>query len=249
MAILGYKKSAQSIRSFGLAEWLETRGFAGWLEIATDGLEAPARQRVAKEIGTHYAESVSAHMVAGLAQLSAQSTALAELGDPEVAARNFKKSHLTESDVKSMKWMERMSAKPLFSFRMLPLDLLPLAGLALLCSRSHRTLLLWLLAIYLLVEYVGFRLIPRLLYAKRLPRTSFLKGLALSTFLTEAAFGSCYAVLFCAQNHNIYASGFIGLFVVLRSSLSSNFSLRIWNKLRKMGDARNDPPPRQTPAS
>jgi hypothetical protein len=250
MAILGYKNSRQIIRAYGMAEWLETRGFAGWLEIATDDLRAEDKQRITGEIEAHYAEAVSAHMTAGLAQLSAQATALEELGDPEVAAHNFKKSHLTESDAKTLQWIERISSMPLFSFRMLPLDLLPLALFALVYLLSYISPDFWILAAYLLVQYVGFRLIPRLLSTKGLQRISFLKWLALSAYLTEVAFGSYLAVLFYTKNCNIFVLGFLGLNMLLSSMIThSHSSLRIWNKLRKMGEERNDLPPRQTPAS
>src|SRR5579863_7417708 len=102
MAILGYKNNTVFIRDFGLTEWLKTRGLAGWLEIATDGLEAPARQRIANQIGCHYAEAIHLHLAEGEPECSAQSTALAELGDPQKAALNFRKSHLTEYEARSM---------------------------------------------------------------------------------------------------------------------------------------------------
>src|ERR1700722_7748915 len=121
MAILGYNK-------FDLAKWLETRGLAGWLEIATQDLQAPDKQRIAHEIEAHYAEAVSTHMEAGEPELSAQVKALADLGDPRVAARNFNESHLTEPQAKSMQWMGRRAAQPLFCFQMLLWDILPLGG-------------------------------------------------------------------------------------------------------------------------
>jgi hypothetical protein len=135
MAILGYKKSTQFIRTFGMAEWLKTRGLAGWLEIATDGLEAPAKQRIANEIGAHFDEAVSAHLAAGESESSSRATALAELGDPQAAALSFNKSHLTEFEAKSMKWIEWTAAKPLFTFRSLKLDSMVLLGFALLIFR------------------------------------------------------------------------------------------------------------------
>src|SRR5580658_2613790 len=146
MAVLGYDK-------FNLAKWLETRGLAGWLEIATDGLEAPARQRIANEIGVHYAEAVNAHLAAGDAELAAQSTALAELGDPQKAAVNFQKSNLTDSQAKSMQWMERTATKPLFSVRMLPLDLIPLAGLVFVWLPLRQIFSSRLLAVGVLMAY------------------------------------------------------------------------------------------------
>ena len=253
MAILGHNNRLRFIREFGLAEWLNTRGLAGWLEIATDKLDAPAKQRIAREIEVHYAEAVHDHMAAGEAELSAQATAMLELGDPTVAALSFQKSHLTESEAKSIKWMEWAAAKPLFSFWALLLDGIPLGGVALLLSHLHgnpRDLLdFHFFASLVLVSYAGFRLIPRLLCARTLPRTSFIKGLALSIWLTDVALVSCYALFIYTRIHNVYVGGFFGLYLVLLHTFRRNSPSRIWNKLRKMGDARNELPPWQTPAS
>jgi hypothetical protein len=38
MAILGYKKIIWN-HQFGMPEWLKKRGLAGWLEVATVGLD------------------------------------------------------------------------------------------------------------------------------------------------------------------------------------------------------------------
>jgi hypothetical protein len=250
MAILGYKtfedyNSAMFNREFGLAEWLRTHGLAGWLEIATDGLEASAKQRIANEIEVHYSEAVKDQMAAGEPELSAQTTALLQLGDPQAAALNFQKSHLTESEARSMKSMEWIAAKPFCSFWALPLDIMPLLGFVLLCVYPHRIFQSRLLAIAMLVAYAGFRLIPRLLCAKPLPRKSFIKVLALSTFLTSVALGGWNALLFYTTTHDIYIGGFFGLYIVVLQTFKSHSPLRIWNKLRKMGDERNELPPRQ----
>ncbi|HEX3719213.1 MAG TPA: permease prefix domain 1-containing protein [Verrucomicrobiae bacterium] len=231
MAILGDKNSSLAFRDVGLTEWWKTCGLPGWLEIATNGLEAAAKQRIAQEIEAHFAEAISDHLRAGESEPSAQEMALKELGDPQVAARNFQKSHLTESDGKAIRWMEWSAAKPFFSFGML--DAIPLAGFALLWLRGRQTPYVRIAAIFLLVTYVGCRLIPRLLYTMRLSRTSFIKGVTLSAFLTDTACGICLAMFFYTLCQNIYVSGFFGLFNVLLPNLKSSSSLRIWNKLRK----------------
>jgi hypothetical protein len=244
MAILGYKNSSFFTRSFGLEEWLKTRGLAGWLEIATDGLEAPGRQRVAHEIAAHYAEAISAHLAAGEPETSAQATALAELGDPQEAALNFQKNHLTAAEAKQLKWMEWLAAKPFFSFWMPVLDIIPFAGFALLCSNSHWDFNVRLFAIPVLVAYVGARLIPRLLGTRPLPRESFLKGLVLSNLIAIVSLSFGYALIMYMPDHDAFAA----VLVIYIWGFSLNPMFRIWNKLRKRGDGRADLPPHQTPA-
>ncbi|HEV7924924.1 MAG TPA: hypothetical protein VGR14_06190 [Verrucomicrobiae bacterium] len=253
MAILGYKNSKQFVRAFGLAEWLETRGLAGWLEIATDGLEAPARQRIANEIEVHYAEAVGAHLAAGEPELSAQSTALAELGDPQEAAVNFQKRHLTESEAKSLKWMERTATKPLFSFRALPLDIIPLAAVALFLYHSvqwnsRNELDSHFFAGLALVAYVGYRLIPRLLASRTMPRNTFRKEIALCYLVTFPAVFLPMWLISCMQDGGILGDINRVLFVYLYG-FRFNPGFRVWKKLRKMGDERHELPPWPTTAS
>jgi hypothetical protein len=249
MAILGYKESVQSIRSFGLPEWLKTRGLAGWLEIATDGLETPARQRIAIEISAHYSEAVSAHLEAGEAEDSAKRTALAELGDPLEAALNFKKSHLTEYEAKRLKWLEWTAAKPLFAMRSLGLDSIPLAGFALLiCNDSHGKLDLNFLGDFLLLAYAGFRLIPRLICARSRPRNLYLKELALSYLLTYAALGFTCASIIWLHDQGAFGA-FDSALLLYGYAYAFNPGFRIWNKLRKMRDEGHDLPPCQPTSS
>jgi hypothetical protein len=260
MAILGYKNSRQLIRKLGLAGWLETRGLAGWLEIATDGLEAPARERIAIEIGAHYAEAVGAHLAAGESELSAQAAALAELGDPQEAALNFQKSHLTEFEARSMRWMERTAAKPLFSFRTLALDSIPLAALLLLVffvPRNTNFLLPFEFILGLkfrfsltlvLVAYAGCRVIPRLLYARTKSPNSFWRQLALSFLITDVALALGFAQYVYISNSGVLA-GWNSAFILFLCGYRLNPGLLIWNKLRKMGEERNELPPGPTTAS
>jgi len=254
MAILGYKNSstAKAVRAYGLTEWLETRGLAGWLEIATDGLEAPARQRIANEIGVHYVEAVSAHLAAGEPEHSAQATALAELGDPQKAALNFQKSHLTESESKSLKWMEWAATKPFFCFRALPIDSIPFAAAALFFYSVHWKARPFLdshfIAGLFLVAYAGFRLIPRLLGARTMPRNTFRRALAVCYLLTYAVVVVPLWLIPIMQDRNILCA-FDAAFIVYFYGCAFNPGFRVWNKLRKMGDERNEPPPWQTTAS
>jgi hypothetical protein len=242
MAILGYDK-------FNLVKLLETRGLPGWLEIASDDLEASAKQRIANEIGVHYAEAVSAHLVTGEPELSAQLTALAELGDPRVAAATFQKRYLTVSEAKRVQIMAQRAAKPLFSFRMLPLDIIPLAVLVFLCLPLPQLFDLRLFTVGILVAYAGLRLIPRWLCATSLPRTSFISGLALSAFLTSVALSSWFALFSYSINHNFILCGCWFLYMLLINNIGFQSPWRIWNKLRKTVEARHELPPWQTTAS
>ena len=72
------------------------KGLYHWLEIATERLAAPAKERVRGEIEAHYAEAVAVHVAEGLTESDAKMAAIAELGDAKVAARRFRREHLTE---------------------------------------------------------------------------------------------------------------------------------------------------------
>jgi hypothetical protein len=248
MAILGYTNRSQFIRSFGLTEWLRARGVAGWLEIATEGLAKPAKERIASEIGAHYAEAVSVHMAAGEPDISAQTAALTELGDPQLAAKNFQENHLTESEAKWMQSMERMAAQPFFSFRTMSCsltDIAPLIVAVLLRSPAHQTFIFHVWAISALITFTGFRLVPRLLYAKILSRTAFLKAIALSFHITDFTIGTLYffALVICKLHKGevVFSHSDLVFFFLYMNHPGRH----IWHKLRKMGDERNDLPPQQ----
>ena len=73
-----------------------------WLEIATDGLAVPGRERVRREIGAHFTQAVKAHLAEGQSEPVAQINALEELGDANTAQRNFRKRHLTKDEEKQL---------------------------------------------------------------------------------------------------------------------------------------------------
>ncbi len=244
MAILGYNK-------LDLAKWLEKRRLAGWLEIATDDLEPLAIQRIAHEIETHYAEAVSAHVATGQPEVSAQDTALAELGDPRVAAANFKKTYLTASEAEWMQAWERIAAKPLYLSSMLRWDLMPVAALALLFPHPRWIINCRLLALVVLMAYSVFRLIPRLLCSRILPRSNFRRALALSSSLPLLFLGLYFALFIYA--HRDVTRGFFDVFDIFLAaylfyfwSFSRNPGWRIWNKLCNpvsTAQAENGTPP------
>jgi len=80
---------------------------AEWLEIATKKLESAAKERIRTEIEVHYAEAVESHLADGLAESAARAAALSDLGDARIAARRFRRQHLTEGDVKMLQNLEK----------------------------------------------------------------------------------------------------------------------------------------------
>jgi hypothetical protein len=73
-----------------------------WLVIATDGLYSSAKSRIESEIQNHYNEAVESHLGAGSSNEEAKARALTELGDPKIAAKNFRRRHLTKKEVQSI---------------------------------------------------------------------------------------------------------------------------------------------------
>lgn len=76
----------------------ERQTLSDWLRIATWRLADSAKERIRIEIEAHYTQSVEAHRENGLSESAAHAAALVELGDPEAAAKHFRKRHLTELD-------------------------------------------------------------------------------------------------------------------------------------------------------
>jgi hypothetical protein len=73
-----------------------------WLKVATIGLATPAKERIRVEIEAHYAEAVATHREEGLSESDASMAALVELGDPNKAAKSFRKKHLTAREAEQI---------------------------------------------------------------------------------------------------------------------------------------------------
>jgi hypothetical protein len=84
-----------------------------WLNIATDDLCAVAKKRIRLEIESHFQEAVDAHRSDGQTEAQAQTTALKDLGDAEVWAKHFRKSHLTgiEAERLAKQWVHYSKKK------------------------------------------------------------------------------------------------------------------------------------------
>ena len=77
-------------------------GLRNWLRTATKRLCIEAKWRVYQEILAHHAETVDAHREEGLSDDEAHDCALASLGPPRKAARDFRRTHLTVRQAKRL---------------------------------------------------------------------------------------------------------------------------------------------------
>jgi len=69
-----------------------------WLDLATRDLVPAARAHVSPEIEAHFNEAVQAHLQNGETAPTAQTLALKELGNPQSAARRFRREYLTTKE-------------------------------------------------------------------------------------------------------------------------------------------------------
>ncbi|MCC6143155.1 MAG: hypothetical protein IT368_05045 [Candidatus Hydrogenedentes bacterium] len=67
-----------------------------WLYEATQGLCAPAKATIAKEIEEHFHAAVEDGLAEGLTQIQAELRAMQGLGSPKAARREFRKVYATE---------------------------------------------------------------------------------------------------------------------------------------------------------
>jgi hypothetical protein len=104
MAILGYIGSPLKMvaRVERPKDPLPTAGLPGWLAIATDKLIEPARERVSREIESHFADAIDAHVKEGESAEASRAAALAELGDPYAAGKSYRRKYLTQGDIKHL---------------------------------------------------------------------------------------------------------------------------------------------------
>lgn len=86
----------------------QVQSLSEWLEIATRKLTDASKQRIRAEIEVHYAEAAETHREAGLSESDAQTKSLMDLGDAKAAARRFRKRHLAESEVRTLKYLEKI---------------------------------------------------------------------------------------------------------------------------------------------
>ncbi len=80
-----------------------------WLEIATKKLAKTARERVTREIESHYREAVAAHLSRGESEDAAQAAALRELGEAKAAAKRLRRTNITQREERRLLRLEKMS--------------------------------------------------------------------------------------------------------------------------------------------
>ena len=78
---------------------------ATWLDEATNSLCDDARERVTREVRSHYEDRVAAERAKGHSEDEAHALAMAGLGNSAVARKAYSRVHLTRSDVQSLEFL------------------------------------------------------------------------------------------------------------------------------------------------
>jgi uncharacterized membrane protein len=211
-----------------------------WLEIATAELTPPAKKRIRLEIEEHFAAAVESHTANGCSETDAQSTALAELGDPTVAAKHFRSRHLTE---KEAQYIER-TLKSYSRGWILFLPLFVVSALLWLpyfhFLKRHDAPAVLLAAAAAIIVYV----IPMISFfvARRSNARPDIRLLLLLQLLNQGGF-TVYGIWWTVR----IDWGMLGMLVVFFWRFFRD--LRFWYKLGKIGGVWQDMPPNKTAAS
>jgi hypothetical protein len=72
--------------------------FENWFAIATKNIAESELPKIRNELENHFLDSLAAHLQADRPRFEAERQAMLELGDPELAARGFARTHLTKRD-------------------------------------------------------------------------------------------------------------------------------------------------------
>src|SRR5271165_3373381 len=107
----------------------------GWVKDATRCLAKDAAARVKSEIGEHFEASREAAIRDGASAAEAETLAMAALGDPAKANRQYREVVLTSADAKLLR-EGNWEAQILCRHRRLKLALASLPGLALIASAA-----------------------------------------------------------------------------------------------------------------
>ena len=165
---------------------VDPNSLSGWLHLATTGLAAQPQARIRSEIEAHYVEAVGFYLAGDASESTAQAAALAGLGDPKVAAKRFRKSHLTAWEEEWLKSWE----KPFLSrdYWWLLLVCGPIAAHLVRSPRGWPSDVYVLLGVFIMVG-------PRLLL-KRLPARSRFNWLSFFFLAAGGFFGLGFLYLF-----------------------------------------------------
>src|SRR5437660_1779231 len=156
---------------------------AWWLDVATKDLATGAQARIRSEIETHYAESVQFHLAEGMSEPDAQAVAFTELGEPTIAAKHFRKHHLTAGEESKLQKLEKNAAK-----LSIPYEWALICGVGLMISRTpfiDAIIYRWGPAC-VLGGFIGW-FFPRLLFSL-LPARSRIQGLLSFEIVKDVVF-------------------------------------------------------------
>ena len=207
----------------GLQDW--------WLHVATQDLAPPAQERIRREIEEHYADAVRAHLAAGVSECEAKLAALAELGDPEIAAKRFCKRHLTAREASRIQTLEGDAVRRFngSDFGMYS------AGLFALVSIVHvNSIRGWLLegCLFVVCGFYFFALCRQWLF-RRMPVQLRLAWFISYELLCNVLFGIGTAVLWWRFTHSFVFGTFLSCLMVVVPFVQW---IHLWHKLEKIND-------------
>lgn len=215
------------------------RTIGDWLEDATADLASPARHRVCLEIKAHYAQAVEGRLNEGLPGTEAEAAALAELGDPNAAADQFRKRHLTVSEAARIE-------RTLKNYRHLGY---------LLFSFVLPCLMLWFLRrevsmphfIGTIFAIIWFRTLVRAIgysIARSQEKKANIRILLAAEILDEQVFEATFWVFFWLGLGVGSASWVIGVAVWIGATIRAFPCFRLLLKLSRVTDVHQELPPR-----
>jgi len=101
------RMAKDAVRMCERAGRLKYHSPARWLEFATKGICQEGKERIRDEISAHYEDSLHDALQQGVTQIAAHIAAMESLGDPNKAAKGFRRSYLTE---KEAEWLGQAKA-------------------------------------------------------------------------------------------------------------------------------------------
>jgi uncharacterized membrane protein len=204
-----------------------------WLAVATNGLAPAGKERLTREISLHYAEAVEAHLAQDESERTPETKAIAEctvikeLGEPEVAARHFRKIYWTGKETEHVANLVKVGGKtPILLLGLLiPAILL---GIGLFLGPLAAPLIFGGLVLMLAVcPAFTFML------AKRPLTKASTSLLLLADWTRDIALAVAAPIMVVSPFRN---PGLIVGIVVLVVLVKIIPRIRIWNKARKMSD-------------
>jgi hypothetical protein len=216
-----------------------------WLDVATKKLAEPAKKRIKGEIEAHYAQAMDDLLHNGSSESAASEAALAQLGDANLAARRFRKHHLTEWEFQFVQWSFKQARSVLAMalncgiFAELALEQLP---------RRQNALIHYVYPLpYLVIEFLAMIALPTacLISARCIRRGPNMRllllmqsvsGLVVGLGLNQLFMRSPYQTLF---RMNVVMATFLCVRVVAFGA----FALLVWNKLQHDRGAWSKAPP------